>query len=106
VLVRRRAARVGSRGVLLCGRVIAGLMVDGGEVMTLGGRQVVLGRCQVVLRGWMLNGHIGPSVALSSGRQGSLAAYRVAVPAALDRAVKPVDPVSHRPGRDRASAEA
>jgi len=59
VLVRRRAARVGSRGVLLCGRVIAGLMVDGGEVMTLGGRQVVLGRGQVVLRGWMLNGHIG-----------------------------------------------
>jgi hypothetical protein len=106
VLVRRRAARVGSRGVLLCGRVIAGLMVDGGEVMTLGGRQVVLGRGQVVLRGWMLNGHIGPPVALSSGRQGSLAAHHVAVSAALDRPLKPADPVSHRPGRDRASAEA
>ena len=45
VLVRRRAALVGSRGVLLCGLVIASLMVDGGEVMALGGRQVVLGRC-------------------------------------------------------------
>ena len=71
--VRRRAARVGSRGVFLGRLVIAGLMVDGGEVMTLGGRQVVLGRCQVVLRGWMLNGHIGPRMAPSSGRQGSLA---------------------------------
>src|ERR1035437_3897472 len=66
VLVRRRAARVGSRGVLLCGRVIAGLMVDGGEVMTLGGRQVVLGRRQVVLRGWMLYGDIGPPIAATS----------------------------------------
>jgi len=83
--VRRRAARVGSRGVFLCRLVIAGLMVDGGEVMALGGRQVVLGRCQVVLRGWMLNGHIGPRMAPSSGRQGSLAAHRVAVSAALDR---------------------
>ena len=67
VLVRRRAARVGSRGVLLCRLVIAGLMVDGGEVMALGGLRVVLGRCQVVLRGWMLNWHIGPPVAPSSG---------------------------------------
>jgi hypothetical protein len=104
VLVRRRAARVGSRGVCLCGLVIASLMVDGGEVMALGGRQVVLGRCQVVLRGWMLNGHIGPPVALSSGRQESLAAHRVAVFAALDRLVEPADLESDRPGRDRASA--
>ncbi len=89
--MRRRAARVGSRGVLLCGRVIAGLMVDGGEVMALGGRQVVLGRCQVVLRGRMLGGHIGSPMALSSGRQESLAAYGVAVSAALDRPVKPAD---------------
>ena len=44
VLVRRRAARVGFRGVFLGRHVIAGLMVDGGEVMALGGRQVVLGR--------------------------------------------------------------
>jgi hypothetical protein len=61
---------VGSRGVFLCRLVIAGLMVDGGEVMALGGLRVVLGRCQVV---WMLNGHIGPRMAPSSGRQGSLA---------------------------------
>jgi hypothetical protein len=64
---------VGFRGVFFCHLVIAGLMVDGGEVMTLGGRQVVLGRGQVVLRGWMLNGHVGPPVALPSGSQGSLA---------------------------------
>ena len=89
--MRRRAARVGFCGVFLGRHMIAGLMVDGGEVMALGGRQVVLGRVQVVLRGWMPNGHVGPPVALSSGRQGSLAAHRVAVPAALDRAVKPVD---------------
>jgi hypothetical protein len=82
---------VGSRGVFLCHLVIARLMVDGGEVMTLGGRQVVLGRGQVVLRGWMLRRHIGPRMALSSGRQGSLAAHRVAVSAALDRPVKPAD---------------
>ena len=44
VLVRRRAARVGFRGVFLGRHVIAGLMVDRGEVMALGGRQVVLGR--------------------------------------------------------------
>jgi len=62
--VRRRAARVGSRGVFLCRLVIAGLMVDGGEVMALGGLRVVLGRCQVVLRGWMLKGHIGPRIAV------------------------------------------
>jgi hypothetical protein len=48
--------------MLLCHIVIAGLMVDVGEVMALGGRQMMLGRCQVVLRGWMLNGHIGPPV--------------------------------------------
>ena len=89
--MRRRAARVGSRGVFLCRLVIAGLMVDGGEVMALGGLRVVLGRCQVVLRGWMLNGHIGPRMAPSSGRQGSLAAHRVAVSAPLDRQVKPAD---------------
>jgi hypothetical protein len=78
---------VGSRGVFLCRLVIAGLMVDGGEVMTLGGRQVVLGRCQVVLRGWMLNGHIGPPYGAIVGRQGSLAAHRVAVSAPLDRLI-------------------
>jgi hypothetical protein len=83
VLVRRRAARVGSRGVFLCRLVIAGLMVDGGEVMARGGRQVVLGRCQVVLRGWMLQGHTGPPMAPPSGRQGSLVAHRVAVSTAL-----------------------
>jgi len=104
VLVRRRAARVGSRGVLLCGRVIAGLMVDGGEVMTLGGRQVVLGRGQVVLRSWMLNGHIGLLWRYRPAARGSLAAHRVAVSAALDRPLKPADLVSHRPGQDRASA--
>ena len=93
--MRRRAARVGFRGVFLCRHVIAGLMVDGGEVMALGGRQVVLGRCKVVLRGWMLNGHIGPPVALSSGRQEALAAHRVAVSAALDRPLKPADLESH-----------
>jgi hypothetical protein len=48
-------------------------------VMTLGGGQVVLGRCQVVLRGWMLKGHIGPPYGAIVGRQGSLAAHRVAV---------------------------
>ena len=89
--VRRRAARMGFRGVFLCRHVIAGLMVDGGEVMALGGRQVVLGRCQVVLRGWMLKGHIGPPYGAIVGRQGSLAAHRVAVSAPLDRQVKPAD---------------
>ena len=89
--VRRRAARMGFRGVFPCRHVIAGLMVDGGEVMALGGRQVVLGRCQVVLRGWMLNGHIGPPYGAIVGRQGSLAAHRVAVSAPLDRQVKPAD---------------
>jgi hypothetical protein len=82
--------------VFLCRLVIAGLMVDGGEVMALGGLRVVLGRCQVVLRGGMLQGHIGPPYGAIVGRQGSLAAHRVAVSAQLDRQVKPADLLARR----------